>query len=287
MPSAGRRALGGARCNYYWRSKRVSGRSRACGEPDAKRRTAVRQEASAKESGEKRCASARCRGRAAGDGSGATEPRGRKDGALPSAPASARDRHRTAKTAKRASWSRAGRSRARRNRARRPVRRTGRAPNPSDRRSGRWRAVIGDDGRCPTSDRVRRILDQGCHDRNRGGVQCGIGKKGRLAPVRWRRAKRDGKAVHRTASRRAEEGGIAGGEEGPASVRRRRASAEPAARPGRVARCGMAAQGARAATVRQRRAVAEPDAQRRCAALATEQKGGAGPRRSEEPALTG
>ncbi len=131
-------------------------------------------------------------GRAAGDGSGATEPRRRKDGVLPSAPASARDRHRTAKTAKRASWSRAGRSRARRNRARRPVRRTGRAPNPFDRRRGRRQAVIGDDGRCPASDRVRGMPHQGRHKRNGGGVQCGFGKKEEPIRGRWRRAKRGG-----------------------------------------------------------------------------------------------
>ena len=131
-------------------------------------------------------------GRAAGDGSGATEPRRRKEGALPSAPASARDRHRTAKTAKRASWSRAWRSRARRNRARRPVRRTGRAPNPSGRRRERRQAVTGDNGSCATSDRVRGMPHQGRPKRNGGGVQCGFGEKEELIRGRWRRAKRGG-----------------------------------------------------------------------------------------------
>ena len=103
-----------------------------------------------------RCASAR-RGERAAERtrSGATEPRRREGGVLPSSPASeARSERkraeapgivtRRAKTAKRASWSRAGRSRARRNRARRPARRAGRAPvlDQLDRRSGRYRAVI-------------------------------------------------------------------------------------------------------------------------------------------------
>ena len=109
-------------------------------------------------------------GRAAGDGSGATELRRRKGGNLPSALASAqrapasegaRDRHRKAKTAQGASWSRAGRSRVRRNRARRPVRRTGRAPIRSDRSKERSWAVIGDDGRRPTNDRVEGMAHPG------------------------------------------------------------------------------------------------------------------------------
>ena len=112
-------------------------------------------------------------GRAAGDGSGATEQLQREDRVFLRLHRQARSERqraeaagivtRRAKTAKRASWSRAGRSRVRRNRARRPVRRTGRAPGPSEQRIGRWSAVIGDDGRWPTSDRVRGMPNRDCH----------------------------------------------------------------------------------------------------------------------------
>ena len=156
----------------------------------------------------------------------------------------------TAKTAQRASWSRAGRSRARRNRARRPVRRTGRAPQPSDRGKddGRPSSATMEDspqatgfGVCPT---------RAATDEHGGGDRCGFAKKGRLGPVRWRRAKRGGEAVRRTGSGRAEEGETADEEGKPASARRRRECAEPVARTGRVARCGMAPPGARAALAR-------------------------------------
>ena len=99
---------------------------------------------------------------------------------------------RRAKTAKRASWSRAGRSRARRNRARRPVRRTGRAPLPSDRRSGRYRALIQFGWRRLRCPKRRGAAAHGSMRALGGGVGCEDRKRENGRSCRWRRAKRGG-----------------------------------------------------------------------------------------------
>ena len=98
----------------------------------------------------------------------------------------------TAKTAQRASWSRAGRSRARRNRARRPVRRTGRAPLPCDRNSGRYRAVIHSGWRRPACRKGRGLASQDCEGSVGDGVECDERASGNRGRCRWRRAKHGG-----------------------------------------------------------------------------------------------
>ena len=162
-----------ARCEVGVAGEPPKGGERGVSGGGAKRRTAMRV-------GEV------C-GRAAGDGRGATEQRWRKDGVLPSAPASAsaqratasvgaRDRHRKAKTAQRASWSRAGRSRARRNRARRPVRRTGRAPLYSSRTRRRSGVANRNGWGAWAHRRGRGLVEQGLKGPLGGGAGCDPGK---------------------------------------------------------------------------------------------------------------
>ena len=170
----------------------------------------------------------------------------------------------TAKTAQRASWSRAGRSRARRNRARRPVRRTGRASLPSDRNSGRQRAVI-DYGRGRlTRRRDRGVVEQSAKRWHAGGVGCDDGKSERRGGRRWRRAE-DGTTEDWRKDRRAAGDGAS-------------APSRPRGRAGGVRRDGGAGSGSGAGAKRRRR-----DARHR----ARRKKGGPIPRGSKGPARTG
>ncbi len=103
-----------------------------------------------------------------------------------------RDRHRNGEDRAAGLWSRAGRSRARRNRARRPVRRTGRAPLPSDLKTGRYRAVIDHGRRRLRGCRDRRLAEQEGKRSLVGGVGCDDGKSEARGSGRWRHAKRGG-----------------------------------------------------------------------------------------------
>ena len=229
----------------------------------------------------------KAQGRAAGNGSEATEPQRR-----PSTESAARTRKRSAqraqapgivtrraKTAQRASWSRAGRSRARRNRARRPVARPGGRPDLRTRGADdneQSSATIED---TPQAEGFGETPDGAAMDGTVAALDAepGRGEFGGV-PMAAREARRR-YAVRRTASRRAEEGGMVAGDAGPASVGRRRASAEPDARPGRAVHGGMAAPGARTARAR---SAAPPSA-----TPGTAQKERPIPRRSEGPALAG
>ena len=211
-------------------------------------------------------------GRAAGDGSGATEPRRRKDAVLPYASASEARSERSERRRQgsspegrrprqRAPWSRAGRSRARRNRARRPVVRPGGRPYL---RPGRAvdiepsSAMIGYD---PDAERIEDLPNRAASG---GLVAASDAVHGRREFGHIAVALRSGVGFWRR---------------GPASVRRRRDSAEPDARPGRGVRGAVAAPGARAARAR--------SAAPRSATLCTAQKERPIPRRSEGPALAG
>ena len=167
---------------------------------------------------QRRAAMRSCGGwaRAAGDGSGATEPRRRMSGVLPLAPASeARsercERRRQGSSPEgrrprqRASWSRAGRSRARRNRARRPVARPGGRPDLLTGGADDMRnppRTIGDD-RGAEGIEESRTVPQVMAWWRREGCETARGNSGEL-PMAAREARRR-YAVRRTASRRAEE----------------------------------------------------------------------------------
>ena len=229
-------------------------------------------------------------GRAAGDGSGATEPRQRlctgsaartrkRSAQRALASVGARDRHRNGED--RVSGLRgAGRGEA----APGGIEPGARSPDRAGAQtfvldelsiSRRLSAMIGDapicrkDGDWPDRAAMRWVG---------GGVGCGFGEEGKSGVSMAAREARRRYAVRRTASRRAEEERRLL-KEGPASDRRRRDSAEPDARPRWWGEAAEAAPGARAAQAR--------SAAPRSATLCTAQKERPIPRRSEGPALAG